>query len=486
MLLELMEWLIRNLCHMTPHAWWVDRMPPVWGWLASLPTRKVTKSEAHVDPAHAGKVKTTQGYVWVETDRERQFANKLGSSVSCHKLTGGSAWRAGNANYVACPFFAMIAAGRNHPTTEDGYGSIFDPEVGDYRPLRTPPTNALANLFLMVGRTPEGAMAPYLFMSRLYDSQNVDYPWDRAMIAYLVDHCRDSGVGLAISPNGDSCRGEIAEGATTHDRGKVTNRLRTPRFDAPGEYAYEWYADAGLSLRRASGPAGGWFYQVGGVILIDPQPGVWEAHIDPTLVIDPDPYDHGIRVTCYEGGQEEDPQPEEEEDEEEPYAHCDRCGADIADEEDAYNAPGGDSTICEDCWERHTSRCERCEESCWENDLVGVRVGRRGDSESWCEYCASDHSLECENCNELHELGVMDVWQDQDICEGCLDSMTHPCDHCGARVDVDEEPRRIDYPDGSVSPPVCKNCHRDSLAGIVVSYVSLIPSPYQMEIAYHG
>ena len=48
------------------------------------------------------------------------------------------------------------------------------------------------------------------------------------------------------------------------------------------------------------------------------------------------------------------------------FTYCDCCGRRIY-ADDAYVI--GDDDICEDCYDRHASRCERCGEVCWNEDI---------------------------------------------------------------------------------------------------------------------
>ena len=76
--------------------------------------------------------------------------------------------------------------------------------------------------------------------------------------------------------------------------------------------------------------------------------------------------------------------------------YCSHCGALIAEDED-YEEVNGE-IVCTDCFERHTTTCDRCGAVIWTTDSYGDEYT------SLCRYCYENYYTRCSSCDALlHE-----------------------------------------------------------------------------------
>ena len=76
--------------------------------------------------------------------------------------------------------------------------------------------------------------------------------------------------------------------------------------------------------------------------------------------------------------------------------YCAHCGALIAEGED-YEEVNGD-IVCTDCYERHTTTCDRCGSVIWSDDSYGDAYT------TLCHHCYHSHYVRCSCCDALlHE-----------------------------------------------------------------------------------
>lgn len=91
--------------------------------------------------------------------------------------------------------------------------------------------------------------------------------------------------------------------------------------------------------------------------------------------------------------------------------YCSHCGAIISEDED-YEEVNGE-IVCEDCFERHTTTCERCGETIWTDDSYGDEYT------TLCRHCYENHYTRCSCCDTLlHEDDVYHM-DGYDYCSEC-------------------------------------------------------------------
>ena len=134
----------------------------------------------------SGKNRT--GYIWVDTDPLALLLNRC-VVRSCQSLTSGKQERAGNFNYVYCPFMAALFAGSADPASD---GAVIP--APDIPGLSIRSHQASANVFL----TYDEAGRPFLLVTRLWDSC-AEHPWTAWALSYLEQECACLGLGLALS-----------------------------------------------------------------------------------------------------------------------------------------------------------------------------------------------------------------------------------------------------------------------------------------------
>jgi len=76
--------------------------------------------------------------------------------------------------------------------------------------------------------------------------------------------------------------------------------------------------------------------------------------------------------------------------------HCDWVGS----RNDGWNVVS-DDLWCENCYDRYSMYCDRCEYS-YDGDRIG---SNNVNGVSWCEYCTSDHATYCDDCDEYYPDG---------------------------------------------------------------------------------
>ena len=91
--------------------------------------------------------------------------------------------------------------------------------------------------------------------------------------------------------------------------------------------------------------------------------------------------------------------------------YCAHCGSIITDDED-YETVGG-APVCSDCYERHTTTCERCGSAIWTDDSYGDEYT------TLCASCYHNHYTRCVCCDALlHNDDAYQIEGD-DYCGEC-------------------------------------------------------------------
>ena len=67
--------------------------------------------------------------------------------------------------------------------------------------------------------------------------------------------------------------------------------------------------------------------------------------------------------------------------------YCSHCGTLIGEDED-FEAVNGE-VVCIDCFERHTTTCDRCGETIWTDDSYGDEYT------TLCHHCYENHYTRC-------------------------------------------------------------------------------------------
>ena len=91
--------------------------------------------------------------------------------------------------------------------------------------------------------------------------------------------------------------------------------------------------------------------------------------------------------------------------------YCSHCGALIGEDED-YEEVNGE-IVCTDCYERHTTTCERCGSVIWTDDSYGDEYT------TLCRHCYENHYTRCSCCDTLlHEDDAYHI-DGYDYCSEC-------------------------------------------------------------------
>ena len=91
--------------------------------------------------------------------------------------------------------------------------------------------------------------------------------------------------------------------------------------------------------------------------------------------------------------------------------YCSHCGTLIGEDED-FEAVNGE-VVCIDCFERHTTTCDRCGETIWTDDRYGDEYT------TLCHHCYENHYTRCSCCDTLiHEDDAYHL-DGYDYCSEC-------------------------------------------------------------------
>ena len=91
--------------------------------------------------------------------------------------------------------------------------------------------------------------------------------------------------------------------------------------------------------------------------------------------------------------------------------YCSHCGALIGEDED-YEEVNGE-VVCTDCYERHTTTCDRCDSIIWTDDSYGDEYT------TLCRHCFENHYTRCSCCDTLlHEDDAYHL-DGYDYCSEC-------------------------------------------------------------------
>ena len=91
--------------------------------------------------------------------------------------------------------------------------------------------------------------------------------------------------------------------------------------------------------------------------------------------------------------------------------YCSHCGALIREDED-YEEVNGE-IVCTDCFEHHTTTCDRCGETIWTDDSYGDEYT------TLCRHCYENHYTRCSCCDALlHEDDAYHL-DGYDYCSDC-------------------------------------------------------------------
>lgn len=103
---------------------------------------------------------------------------------------------------------------------------------------------------------------------------------------------------------------------------------------------------------------------------------------------------------------------------EEDRISCENCGTDV-DADDVIQE--GDCNYCPRCHGRLFACCERCDETCLNDDMREVITGE-DETEVWCEHCRGRYASVCDDCsNVANDLTAGDGG---DYCPNCI--VEHP------------------------------------------------------------
>lgn len=118
--------------------------------------------------------------------------------------------------------------------------------------------------------------------------------------------------------------------------------------------------------------------------------------------------------------------------------YCSHCGAFIDEDED-YEEVNGE-IVCTDCYEHHTTACDRCGAVIWTNDSYGDEYT------TLCHHCYENHYTRCSCCDTLlHEDDAYHL----DGYDYCSDCYHDEVDKCRSIHDYSYKPEPIFYGDSS-------------------------------------
>lgn len=146
------------------------------------------------------KAKSYAGYVWVSTDPIDLLTNRF-VMYSCHRLDNlNNHYRAGNFTYLSCPWFAVVAADKEHPLKNlvDASPKGSDEKrylCADGQRIKMRNHQATANIMFMRDKN----QRPFLYLSMIYDACVNDVPWTKRIVQFLYNRCERLGIGLAVS-----------------------------------------------------------------------------------------------------------------------------------------------------------------------------------------------------------------------------------------------------------------------------------------------
>jgi hypothetical protein len=115
---------------------------------------------------------------------------------------------------------------------------------------------------------------------------------------------------------------------------------------------------------------------------------------------------------------------------------CDDCGGRVH-EDETYNDPHG-NIICEDCYNRNYSYCEKCDNTCSNDDMVQIQDHDR--YSYVCDDCARElDAVQCYDCEKYFtdDYTIMDDSGDA-YCSDCMPGDAFHCDDCGNHYELNQ------------------------------------------------
>lgn len=200
--------------------------------------------------------KSVKGYVWIDADPLAVLLNKY-VNASCHTLDNTYNTRAGNINYIYCPYAASVFAGKNDPsdqkqsvqpaTSPITRRELYMDAAGMRVRAHIRKHQAVANAFFMRAVNND----PYLVISRCYDSC-AEVPWQKTIThLFLMERCRELGIGLVYGCDSNKpWEGDITDKAVR----ALKEPLYTPEYEFGGgqPFAVTYYSDAGVGFAATS------------------------------------------------------------------------------------------------------------------------------------------------------------------------------------------------------------------------------------------
>jgi hypothetical protein len=381
-------------------------------------------------PHQVGKDKSIRGFIWVDVDPVAILLNKY-IIRSCHTLNCMEHnLRAGNFNWIYCPWMANVFAGPIHPIEAEPIIAksriTIEPQTVeiDGKLLRIRDHQAVANLFLVRDKNQN----PYLFLGRLYDSAEREFPWAKSILKYLSIRCERVGLGLAVGEKWDEYR------VNRERREEVSGErimLFTPPFDLPFRLAPDmppqplnFYGDDSLHMGRTTEKSEGFAFSISvkGKVVVQPNketlgdrstyPSVVARKSEPVNTIMP-----GRRKTC-----------------------C-ICGINVgrgATPHETAGGPGSRGSVvfcCDPCAERRRITCGDCEQpiEAWDwHRPRPMRVEGRSSGEI-CRGCFETRYGNCHECGEYFQVDPPRRLEGDTIpiCPACEIRFKVKCDDCG-------------------------------------------------------
>lgn len=114
--------------------------------------------------------------------------------------------------------------------------------------------------------------------------------------------------------------------------------------------------------------------------------------------------------------------------------YCSHCGTLIAEGEDYEEVQG--EIVCTDCFERHTTTCDRCGSVMWSEDSYG------GEDITLCRHCYENYYTRCSCCDAVVHIDDVYHVDGYDYCESCY---RDECDRNRSIHDYSYKPKPIFY-----------------------------------------
>lgn len=442
--------VLRRLAPKNMHHYFADIMENVCQYTFDIEYRPVPKRHEALKAfpvtqvrkkGQTGKKKSTQGYIWVETDTLSILTNKY-RVRSCHTLDNTSmGYRSGNFNHAYNPYMATVFASAKGPLAErEAISSV----TGDTLYLGGKPATmrdyqAVGNVFFMTDEQDR----PYLFLSSrnghnessLYDSCP-ENPWDATVLRYFQTWCRYMGIGLVVDTSWEThCKAIHEYGEISHEAQCDVRYLRTPTFKLWDGQRLPGYADGTLSFEKIGGRI---TVSGHGYCVVKPRIRKWDGSL----------YPQGYASHCDElDGDDAD------NDDDETF-HCHQCGNRTPDDY-GYSDPNGYNMYCEECYSRNFAHCQDCEE-----DHDRDNMTQSPDGVLRCDTCHSAAYVTCDGSGCSEEIEREEAHNDPDgnaLCETRWNEQCRVCAKCGTEH-WEEDSHAL------TGSELCEDCYNEVVA----------------------